>query len=64
MMKKLTLKNFDDLAKVLDENRNAKITDSHWVKAAKLIKRNNKRFKIEENMLMPTLEDMHRPFGL
>jgi hypothetical protein len=57
-------KDFDYLSSVLKENINAKISDSHWVKARKIIERNNKKFEAEEKALTPSWEDMHRPFDL
>jgi len=64
MTKKLTLKDFEHLAKVLEENRNAKIPDLHWAEFAKILKRNSDRFEAEEKALTPTWEDMQRRFTL
>jgi len=64
MTTKLTLKDFEHLAKVLDENRNAKIPDSHWVEFAKNVKRNNERAEANEKAITPTWEDMNRRFDL
>lgn len=64
MTKKLTLKDFEHLAKVLKENRNAKIPDSHWEEFAKVVKRNNERAEAIEKAMTPTWEDMQRRFTL
>lgn len=40
-------KDFDYLNSVLKENISAKISDSHWVKARKIIERNNKNLKLK-----------------
>lgn len=58
------LKDFNELIKILEENRNAKISDSHWDKVAKMMKRNSEQFEAEEKALTPTWEDLHRPFTL
>lgn len=64
MTKKVTLKDFEHLAKVLDENRHAKIPDSHWAEFAKVVKRNNERAEAIEKTMTPTWEDMQRRFTL
>lgn len=64
MTKKLSLKDFEHLAKVLEENRNAKIPDSHWTEFAKVVKRNNERAIANEKATTPTWEDMQRRFTI
>ena len=60
MAKKIT--DFAHLAKVLDENRNAEIPDSHWEGVREMMVRNGKRFEAEEKALAPTDEMMHKRF--
>lgn len=64
MKKKLNLKDFEHLAKVLEKNRNVKISASHWVEVRKMVEENHKRFEAEEKALRPTWKTMHTPFDL
>lgn len=52
------LADFAHLAKILDDNRNVEIPESHWAEVRKMMIRNGKRFETEEKALTPTDEDM------
>ena len=61
---KNTALDFSELAKILDDNRNAKISDSHWCVVSKMMKLSGKRYITQEKALVPTIEDLHRPFTI
>ena len=64
MTAKISRADFEHLAKVLEENRNAKISDSHWKVVHKMMCERGKQFEVEEKLLRVTWHDMQRPFDL
>ena len=64
MTKKLTLKDFEHLAEILEKNKNAKIPDSHWKGVHEMVRRNAIEFARQEKAMTPTWEDMNRRFDL
>lgn len=53
MSKKLTPSDYSELAKILDDNRNVKITDSHWNVFYDLMKRNSDEFERQDKLISP-----------
>jgi len=53
-----------ELIKILEENRNAKIPDEHWKGFFELQKKNAEQFEAEDRAMTPTFEDMNRRFDL
>ena len=55
---------FTELAKILDTNRNAIISDSHIKKLVKKLEEIDKRSDMLEKSLRMSYEELHRPFNI
>lgn len=53
-----------ELIKILEENRNAVIPDSHWKGFTEMLIKNDEEYERLNKAMTPSHEDMHRRFDL